>query len=49
MRKQIAAANWKMNCTYQQAEKLLVDILKPGVIRDFIFYSFIPYETIDPG
>ena len=31
MRKQIAAANWKMNCTYQQAEKLLVDILKPGI------------------
>lgn len=28
MRKQIAAANWKMNCTYQQGEKLLDDILK---------------------
>lgn len=27
MRKQIAAANWKMNCTYQQAEQLLDDIL----------------------
>ena len=27
MRKQIAAANWKMNCTYQQAEKLLDDVL----------------------
>ena len=27
MRKQIAAANWKMNCTYQQAESLLDDIL----------------------
>ena len=27
MRKQIAAANWKMNCTYQQAENLLDDIL----------------------
>jgi triosephosphate isomerase len=27
MRKQIAAANWKMNCTYQQAEKLLNDVL----------------------
>jgi triosephosphate isomerase (TIM) len=27
MRKQIAAANWKMNLTYQQAEKLLDDIL----------------------
>jgi triosephosphate isomerase (TIM) len=31
MRKQIAAANWKMNCSYQQAEKLLNDILKPGI------------------
>ena len=27
MRKQIAAANWKMNLTYQQAEKLLDEIL----------------------
>lgn len=31
MRKQIAAANWKMNCTYQQAEKLLSDVLKAGI------------------
>lgn len=31
MRNQIAAANWKMNCTYQQAEKLLNDVLKPGI------------------
>jgi triosephosphate isomerase (TIM) len=28
MRKQIAAANWKMNLTYQDAEKLLTEILK---------------------
>lgn len=27
MRKQIAAANWKMNCTYKDAENLLDDIL----------------------
>jgi len=27
MRKKIAAANWKMNCTYQQAERLLEDVL----------------------
>ena len=27
MRKQIAAANWKMNCTFQDGEKLLDDIL----------------------
>lgn len=31
MRRQIAAANWKMNCTYLQAEKLLDDILKAGI------------------
>jgi triosephosphate isomerase len=31
MRKQIAAANWKMNLTYQQAEKLLDDILDAEV------------------
>lgn len=31
MRKQIAAANWKMNCTYQQAEKLLTDVLKANI------------------
>ena len=27
MRKQIAAANWKMNCTYSEGERLLSDIL----------------------
>ncbi len=27
MRKQIAAANWKMNLTYQQAEKLIDDLI----------------------
>jgi len=27
MRKQIAAANWKMNLTFQQGEKLLDDVL----------------------
>src|SRR5580765_1165342 len=27
MRKQIAAANWKMNLTYQQGEQLLDDVL----------------------
>jgi triosephosphate isomerase len=31
MRKQIAAANWKMNLTYQQGEKLLDQILKERV------------------
>ncbi len=31
MRNQIAAANWKMNLTYQQAEKLLSEILEAGI------------------
>jgi len=31
MRKQIAAANWKMNLTYQQGEKLLNDILQAKI------------------
>ena len=31
MRKQIAAANWKMNCTFQQGEKLLDDILNAEI------------------
>jgi triosephosphate isomerase (TIM) len=31
MRKQIAAANWKMNLTYQQGEKLLDDILNANI------------------
>lgn len=31
MRRQIAAANWKMNMTFQQAEKLLDDILREKI------------------
>src|SRR5687768_16546442 len=31
MRKQIAAANWKMNLTYLEAEKLLNEILSHGI------------------
>lgn len=31
MRKKIAAANWKMNLTYQQGEALLNDIIKAGI------------------
>ena len=31
MRKQIAAANWKMNCTYSEGERLLSDILDAEV------------------
>jgi triosephosphate isomerase len=31
MRRQIAAANWKMNMTFQQAEKLLDDVLDANI------------------
>jgi triosephosphate isomerase len=31
MRKQIAAANWKMNLTYQQGEQLLDEVLGTGI------------------
>lgn len=47
MRKQIAAANWKMNCTYQVGEKLLSDILKERIsLKDsqqVIFAVPFPY------
>jgi triosephosphate isomerase (TIM) len=47
MRKQIAAANWKMNCTYQQAEKLLDEVLISEVNLSFgsevIFAVPFPY------
>ena len=47
MRKQIAAANWKMNLTYQQGEKLLDDILQGKIELDFhqqvIFAVPFPY------
>ena len=47
MRKQIAAANWKMNLTYQQAEKLLNEILgnevKPAEEQQVIFAVPFPY------
>lgn len=50
MRKQIAAANWKMNLTYQQAETLLNEILgsainlSPG--QQVIFAVPAPYLTM---
>jgi triosephosphate isomerase (TIM) len=47
MRRQIAAANWKMNCTYQQGEKLLDDVLKANIAlapqRHAIFAVPFPY------
>src|SRR5256885_220994 len=32
MRTQIAAANWKMNMTYQLGEKLLDDVLRANIV-----------------
>jgi triosephosphate isomerase (TIM) len=47
MRKQIAAANWKMNLTYQDAEKLLSEVIKEGKDLDanheVIFAVPFPY------
>lgn len=50
MRKQIAAANWKMNLTFQQGEKLLDEILAAGIkLKDHqkaIFAVPFPYLTM---
>ncbi len=47
MRKQIAAANWKMNLTYAEGEQLIADILKAGVEvnshQEVIFGVPFPY------
>lgn len=47
MRKKIAAANWKMNCTYQQGEQLLQDILGASIAlqdhQQAIFAVPFPY------
>jgi triosephosphate isomerase (TIM) len=47
MRKQIAAANWKMNLTYQQGERLLDEILAAEIIlkahQQTIFAVPFPY------
>ncbi|NII26754.1 triose-phosphate isomerase [Pseudoflavitalea sp. X16] len=47
MRKQIAAANWKMNCTYQQGEELLDNILGANISladhRQVVFAVPFPY------
>lgn len=47
MRKQIAAANWKMNCTYQQGEELLDKVLGAKIAltdhRQVIFAVPFPY------
>jgi len=48
MRKQIAAANWKMNLTYQQAEKLLDDVLsaKIGLTFDQLAIFAVPFPYL---
>jgi triosephosphate isomerase len=47
MRKQIAAANWKMNLSFQQGENLLNDILKQNIVlaahQQVIFAVPYPY------
>src|ERR1700730_15187214 len=47
MRKQIAAANWKMNLTYQQGEQLLDEVLNARItVKDHqlvIFAAPFPY------
>ena len=48
MRKQIAAANWKMNLTLQQGEQLLNDILaKPHQLKEHQLAVFaIPFPYL---
>lgn len=48
MRKQIAAANWKMNLTFQQGEKLLDDILgaKIGLADHQLVIFSVPYPYL---
>lgn len=50
MRKQIAAANWKMNLTVQQAEQLLKDVIgadvQPGENQEVVFAVPFPYLAL---
>ncbi len=48
MRKQIAAANWKMNCTFQEGEKLMDGILKAEIkLADHQLAIFaVPYPYL---
>ena len=53
MRKQIAAANWKMNLTYQQGEALLNEILKENISlkahQQVVFAVPFPYLVMANG
>lgn len=48
MRKQIAAANWKMNCTVQQAQTLLEDVLQSQIetASDQIVIFAVPFPYL---
>jgi triosephosphate isomerase len=48
MRKQIAAANWKMNGTAQQAETLLADVMQPSIkLKDHQLVIFaVPFPFL---
>lgn len=48
MRKKIAAANWKMNCTFQQGEKLIDEILEANItLEDHQHAIFaVPYPYL---
>lgn len=48
MRKQIAAANWKMNLSFQQGEKLLDDILEANIVLAPHQYAIfaVPYPYL---
>jgi triosephosphate isomerase len=48
MRRQIAAANWKMNMTFQQAEKLLDDVLRAKIYlsADQLVLFAVPYPYL---
>jgi len=47
MRKQIAAANWKMNCTLEQANDLLDNLIKENISlrpdREVVIAAPFPY------
>ncbi|MBI5857073.1 MAG: triose-phosphate isomerase [Sphingobacteriales bacterium] len=48
MRKQIAAANWKMNLTFQQAEKLIDDVLDANIMlssNQLVLFA-VPYPYL---
>lgn len=53
MRKQIAAANWKMNLTYQQGEALLDAILNENIVlkehQEAVFAVPFPYLVMAAG